>query len=142
MSDKLYVVIPAYNESANIKQLIDSWYPIVEKHNGNDESRLVIINDGSKDDTYELLQAAEEDHPLLKALTKPNGGGMVRPFYLVIAMLLPTTLIIFFRRTQIIKLIRLNLMVSGICVKNIVQLLVIALAGRMASSGYSLKKHY
>ena len=65
MSDKLYVVIPAYNESANIKQLIDSWYPIVEKHNGNDESRLVIINDGSKDDTYELLQAAEEDHPLL-----------------------------------------------------------------------------
>lgn len=27
MSDKLYVVIPAYNESANIKQLIDSWYP-------------------------------------------------------------------------------------------------------------------
>lgn len=74
MSDKLYVVIPAYNESANIKQLIDSWYPIVEKHNGNDESRLVIINDGSKDDTYELLQAAEEDHPLLKALTKPNGG--------------------------------------------------------------------
>jgi glycosyltransferase involved in cell wall biosynthesis len=33
--DKLYIVVPAYNESENIKNLIDDWYPIVEKHNGN-----------------------------------------------------------------------------------------------------------
>ena len=50
--EKLYVIIPAYNEGMNIEQCIDDWYPIVERHNGNGESRLVIINDGSKDNTY------------------------------------------------------------------------------------------
>ena len=30
----LYVVIPAYNEEANIEQCINDWYPIVEKHSG------------------------------------------------------------------------------------------------------------
>ena len=29
----LYIVIPAYNESANIERTIDQWYPVVERHN-------------------------------------------------------------------------------------------------------------
>ena len=29
----LYVVIPAYNEEANIEQCINDWYPIVKKYN-------------------------------------------------------------------------------------------------------------
>ena len=28
----LYIIIPAYNEEANIDQCIDDWYPIVERH--------------------------------------------------------------------------------------------------------------
>ena len=32
--DKLYIVIPAYNERENIQQTIEDWYPIVEKYNG------------------------------------------------------------------------------------------------------------
>ena len=52
----LYIVIPAYNESENIEKTIDQWYPVVERHNDEGNSRLVIINDGSKDNTYELLQ--------------------------------------------------------------------------------------
>lgn len=74
MSDKLYIIIPAYNESANINELINNWYPVIERHNGNGESRLIIINDGSKDNTYKLIKNAEKDHPLLKGLTKANGG--------------------------------------------------------------------
>ena len=27
--DSLYIVIPAYNEEENIKQVVDEWYPIV-----------------------------------------------------------------------------------------------------------------
>lgn len=72
--DKLYIVIPAYNESANIRQVIDDWYPIVEKHNGGETSRLVIIDDGSKDDTYAIMQKYAEDYPLFQPLTKSNGG--------------------------------------------------------------------
>lgn len=72
--DILYMIVPAYNESENIEKLIDDWYPVVERHNGDGKSRLVVINDGSKDNTYEILQKCAETRPLLQPLTKKNGG--------------------------------------------------------------------
>ena len=74
MSETLYIVMPAYNEEANIISTLEAWYPIIEKHNENGESRLVVVNDGSKDNTYELMQGYAETHPLFIPLTKPNGG--------------------------------------------------------------------
>lgn len=68
------MIVPAYNESENIEKLIDDWYPVVERHNGDGKSRLVVINDGSKDNTYEILQKCAETRPLLQPLTKKNGG--------------------------------------------------------------------
>ena len=52
----LYIVIPAYNESENIEKTIQQWYPVVERHNDEGKSRLVIINDGSKDNTVEVAK--------------------------------------------------------------------------------------
>ena len=72
--DKLYIIVPAYNESENIKRLIEEWYPIIEKNNGNNESRLIIINDGSKDNTYEIAKEEMKNKPLLEVITKQNGG--------------------------------------------------------------------
>ena len=37
--DTLYIVIPAYNESENIKRTIEEWCPVVEKHNGGGLAR-------------------------------------------------------------------------------------------------------
>lgn len=70
--DKLYIVIPAYNEEANIKRVIEDWYPVVEKV-GKD-SRLLIIDDGSRDSTYRILQTESEVRPQLSAITKKNAG--------------------------------------------------------------------
>ena len=72
MSDRLFIVIPAYNEQDNIRQVVDDWYPVVEKY-GTD-SRLVVIDDGSRDDTYKILTEMSESMPYLTALTKPNAG--------------------------------------------------------------------
>ena len=47
---------------------------MIESHNTDGKSRLVIINDGSKDDTYEKLLSLAESRPYLIPLTKPNGG--------------------------------------------------------------------
>lgn len=72
--DSLYIVMPTYNEEENIKTTLDAWYPIIEKHNEGGESRLVVVNDGSKDGTFRIMQEYAETHPLFIPLTKPNGG--------------------------------------------------------------------
>ena len=72
--DRLFIIIPAYNEEDNIRQIIEEWYPVVEKHNGNGQSRLVIIDDGSRDSTYSIMQEYEKGRPLFQPLTKSNGG--------------------------------------------------------------------
>jgi glycosyltransferase involved in cell wall biosynthesis len=64
--------MPAYNERDNINEVIEQWHPIVEKVGA--ESRLVIFNDGSKDDTYERMKILEEEYPFFIAETKPNTG--------------------------------------------------------------------
>lgn len=66
------MVIPAYNEEANIETVVREWYPVISC--GSSDSRMVVINDGSKDSTYEILQKLTEEFPQLVALTKPNGG--------------------------------------------------------------------
>ena len=70
--EKLYIIVPAYNEEENLDLIINQWYPIIEDIGEN--SRLVIIDDGSKDHTYDILLKAQEQHPLLQPLTKSNGG--------------------------------------------------------------------
>ena len=71
---ELYIIAPAYNESQNILQFIEDWYPVIERHNANNLSRLVIIDDGSKDNTYKILQDSAREKNLLLPLTKQNGG--------------------------------------------------------------------
>lgn len=70
--DKLYIVIPAYNEEENIEAVISDWYPVVEKIGGS--SKLVIIDDGSKDATYSIIKERADKLEALVAITKPNGG--------------------------------------------------------------------
>ena len=70
----LCIVIPAYNEEENIEQCVNDWYPVVESHDGGGASRLVIVNDGSKDRTYEKLRELAKSRPLLEPLNKANGG--------------------------------------------------------------------
>jgi len=72
--DKLYIVIPAYNEEANIAATIADWYPVVEKHDGNGESRLLIIDDGSRDATGSVLDEEAKNRPLMEVIHKENSG--------------------------------------------------------------------
>ena len=74
MNDTLFIVIPAYNESENIEQVVNDWYPIVETINCDAKSRLVIVNDGSKDNTFGILEKLKKNRPLLTPIDKPNEG--------------------------------------------------------------------
>jgi len=69
---KLFIVIPAYNEEENIFTVATEWHDIVVKTGV--ESRLLIIDDGSKDDTYKVLTELGKRLPQLLPITKPNSG--------------------------------------------------------------------
>ena len=70
--ENLYIVIPAYNEQETIQRVIEQWYPVVSQIGA--DSRLVIVNDGSKDNTYEIMLECTKSRPQLIALSKENSG--------------------------------------------------------------------
>jgi len=63
------IIVPGYNEEVTaiktIQSLLQTEYPSFE---------IIFIDDGSKDKTYELVNQAYGNHPLVQVLTKPNGG--------------------------------------------------------------------
>ena len=79
--DSLYIIMPAYNEEKNIGTVIEQWYPVVERIGG--DSRLVILNDGSKDATYKKIQNYQKNHDRLIGIDKANeghGGTILRGY--------------------------------------------------------------
>ena len=70
--ETLYIVIPAYNESENITQVINEWYPQLEL--AGPKSRLCIFNDGSKDNTAEILKDLQPGYSQLDVINKENSG--------------------------------------------------------------------
>lgn len=64
--DILYIVMPAYNEEANILGVVDSWYGLLE--NKSPDSRLVVADSGSKDATHNILVKYKSSHPQLEIL--------------------------------------------------------------------------
>lgn len=70
--DKLYIIIPAYNEEVMIESVIAQWHEVAVQTGS--ESRLVVIDDGSKDHTYEIMLKCMDKYPQLIALTKENEG--------------------------------------------------------------------
>lgn len=68
----LSLVIPAYNEAhrieATLRQASD--YLLVQNYN----SELILVDDGSDDDTAAIATAFAETHPFVRVLTIPHGG--------------------------------------------------------------------
>lgn len=62
--------MPAYNEAENIESVVKEWYTILE--NGNDNSRMVISDGGSKDDTLAILYSLRKKYPKLVVIPKPG----------------------------------------------------------------------
>ena len=65
----LSVAIPCYNSAAYMERAINSLLI------GNDDIEILIINDGSTDNTAEIGKKYEEKYPgICKLINKENGG--------------------------------------------------------------------
>jgi len=71
--DKLVLVMPAYNEAETIAEVAREWHAILVSQAGP-ESRLLILDDGSRDQTAVILQHLQEELPQLCVVSKPNSG--------------------------------------------------------------------
>lgn len=77
--DTLYLVIPCYNEeevlpetSAQLKKKIVS---LVAKGKISDKSRIVFVNDGSKDKTWEIITALHEEDKIFQGIKLSRNKG-------------------------------------------------------------------
>lgn len=66
--DSLFIVMPAYNEEANIEGVVRQWYSILEGK--NEKSRLVIADSGSSDATHEILVGLQKEFTKLEILSE------------------------------------------------------------------------
>ncbi len=80
-TEKLYIVMPAYNEAEGIAAVVKEWYPKLGY--GAAGSRLVIADGGSTDHTYDILRNLQKDYPDLEVLSRPDTthGTKVRFLY-------------------------------------------------------------
>lgn len=72
MAKVLTIVIPAYN----VEQYIDRCLESVTTHvDSLDDLEIIVVNDGSKDNTLELAQRYAVKYPQsVRVIDKPNGG--------------------------------------------------------------------
>ena len=69
----LAVVIPIYNEAATIRHVVQEWDRCFDAL-GIDH-QFILLNDGSKDQTMDVLRAMEETSPTkMVVVDKPNAG--------------------------------------------------------------------
>lgn len=65
----LSIAIPCYNSSAYMRKCIDSLLP------GGEDVEIIIVNDGSKDNTPDIAEEYRERFPsIIKVVNKENGG--------------------------------------------------------------------
>ena len=68
----LAIVIPVYNEEKNITGLLRDWKLVFERTMV--PYRIILIDDGSKDNCLSMLRAMEEEDPALAVHTQSNAG--------------------------------------------------------------------
>ncbi len=70
--DALTIVIPAFNEEACLPSVVEEWHDVVDRIGG--ASRLMVLNDGSRDGTPAVLRELAARMPRLDVVDKPNSG--------------------------------------------------------------------
>ena len=67
----LSIIIPAYNAGEYIRNCLDSVYRTIANENLYE---VILVDDGSKDETSSIIKDYKTEHSCLKLLTKDNGG--------------------------------------------------------------------
>ena len=79
MKDILYIVVPCYNEEEVLpetsKRLKEKVTSLVQAGKVSEKSRILFVNDGSKDRTWELISALHESDPIFSGVDLTRNRG-------------------------------------------------------------------
>ena len=79
MKNNLYFVIPCYNEEEVLhetaKRLLVKLNSLIEKNMVSKDSRIVFVDDGSKDKTWEMIQKLNNENPHFKGVKLSRNRG-------------------------------------------------------------------
>ena len=75
----LYIVVPCYNEEEALeisaKSLMDKMQELIEKELVSSQSRIVFVDDGSKDKTWEIIETLFHKHESIIGLRFAHNRG-------------------------------------------------------------------
>ena len=75
----LYTVIPCYNEEKvlpeTIRVMTEKYKSLMKKGLVSEESRVLFVDDGSHDDTWEMICEAHEENPIFSGLKLSRNRG-------------------------------------------------------------------
>ncbi len=79
MAKKLMVVIPCYNEAEVLHEtagrLVQKMAVLVKKGACDADSKVLLVDDGSKDQTWQIIQELHEKNPLFEGLKLSRNRG-------------------------------------------------------------------
>src|SRR5207248_6225625 len=67
------IIIPAYNEGARLEATLERVLSCISLRNWDAE--VIVVNDGSRDNTADLVRAQALEHPNLRLLENPGNRG-------------------------------------------------------------------
>ena len=78
MKTKLIIVVPCYNEEAVLNETTCQLSTVIESMVQNDkitEGRILYVDDGSRDKTWELIESLSKENSLIKGLKLAHNVG-------------------------------------------------------------------
>ena len=77
--DTLYLVIPCYNEEEVLpetaRQLLSKMQTLMESKKISEKSRIVFVNDGSRDRTWEIIKQFHREEPIYQGICLSRNRG-------------------------------------------------------------------
>ncbi|MGL6168669.1 MAG: glycosyltransferase, partial [Fusobacteriaceae bacterium] len=67
---ELSIIVPIYNVEIYLRECLESLYKIK-----GIKKEIILVNDGSKDNSYKIIEEYKEKYPdITKVINKTNGG--------------------------------------------------------------------
>lgn len=79
MNDILYIVIPCYNEEKVLpithKMFLDELNELIKKEKISADSKIVFVDDGSRDETWKIICDLSEQHDSIEGIQQSRNRG-------------------------------------------------------------------